>query len=208
MSSWSVCSNTEKLLFYWCRYCCRHNSSLPDNSTAALAGTVSCAPLWDKKSMWGGFIRMGLVKAVVNSCYIRWAPPPHPLLPRRGTARSVPDVSWEERRKNLEPHQGTVQSFLKARISVSHTSRPALNMRCFSWEALILKLSIFSSVQEIWSEQVAACKLKREAPVFPSCPALHDWFSFLSFSTDLRIYDYGIWPVDPPRQSELHRSVA
>lgn len=82
--------------------------------------------------------------------------------------------------------QATVHSFLRARITVfvtySHTHQHTtfLSFR----EHINTRLSIFSSVQEIWSEQVAACKLKYGAPLFP--PVLQHMidslllFSFLS----------------------------
>ncbi len=118
--------------------------------------------------------------------------------------------------------QATVRSFLRVRISVfvtySHTHTTFLSFR----EHINTSLSIFSSVQEIWSEQVAACKLKCGAPRSPlsRCTWLILSFFFLSslflcplsfpfcLSTDLRSYDYGIWTVDPPRQSEPHCGVA
>lgn len=76
--------------------------------------------------------------------------------------------------------QATVCSFLWARISAfvtySHTHTTFLSFR----EHIDTRLSIFSSVQEIWSEQVAACKLKCGAPRSPSI-LLHMIDSLLFF---------------------------
>lgn len=65
--------------------------------------------------------------------------------------------------------QATVHSFLRARIGVfvtySHTHQHTTFLT--SREHINTRLSIFSSVQEIWGEQVAACKLTIGAPHSP-----------------------------------------
>lgn len=159
----------------------------------------------------GALVRVGLGKAVVflNSWNIRWAPPPLLPLPRRSTAQSVPDVSWEQSRTGtpqLEIRQQFIASYGPGLVCLLHTHTHQHTTFLSFREHVNTRLSIFSSVQEIWSEQVAACKLKCGAPRSPpvlqhmidslllfsflSLP-LPPVFSFLSLyrSSELRLWD-------------------
>jgi len=97
-----------------------------------------------------------------------------PFPPATATQKHSPISSRCEKESGTPVRdQGTVHGFLRARISVfvaySHTHKHTtfLSFR----EHFNTRVSIFSSVQEIWSEQVAACKLKWGAPRSP--PVLH-----------------------------------
>ncbi len=120
-----------------------------------------------------------------------------------------PDVSWEQSRTGtpqLEIRQQFIASYGPGLVCLLHPHTHQHTTFLSFREHVNTRLSIFSSVQEFWSEQVAACKLKCGAPRSPpvlqhmidslllfsflSLP-LPPVFSFLSLyrSSELRLWD-------------------
>lgn len=150
--------------------------------------TPACALVLEKRNGDGVLAWEGLAKAVVfwNSCNIRRVPPSSP--PATATQKRSPISPRCEPRGKREQvwnptarDQGTVHDFLRARISVF-----LIYSQTQPWgNAFILEFPSLA-VQEIWSEQVAACKVKCGAPGSP--PVLRYMIdSLLLFSLPLSL---------------------
>lgn len=153
-----------------------------------------CAPTWEIRTVyWGacGALLLHPLSSPLPSCHCH-------AEARLNQSQMLAEKKRERIWKPIrEQFSASYRPGLVCRSQFTHTHRYPVHTLFFmeGINTQTFRVSIYSSVQVIWSEQVAACKLKCEAPVFPSCPVLHDWFS-TSLSPQIfgsTIMGFGLW---------------